>query len=112
MELKIEVDTHDSNLAYDLLGVDTLNPGASIALSGDATLTYQGGGTTIRKDLSPRVPDFVLTFGRDLSIGLLANWLFSKLHGRAVTLRVDRTEIDIEEGQIRRILREKIERSG
>ena len=45
-----------------------------------------------------------------IAVGVVANWLYDKLKGRATTLRIDRIEVHLDRGEIEKILVERIER--
>ena len=55
---------------------------------------------------------FMLNFGIDLAPGLLANWLYEKINGRATKLLMDRTEVPIDKSEIERVITEKIEKES
>lgn len=63
---------------------------------------------------SSKAPLYILiTFTVDVSVGLLAAWLYDKLKNyRSQDIRIDRKEIEINEGEIRRIIIEKIEKKS
>jgi hypothetical protein len=52
---------------------------------------------------------FLLSFGTKVAPGLLANWLYEKINGRATKLRIDRVDVQINKSEIERIITEKIE---
>ena len=52
----------------------------------------------------------VLTFGRDIAVGVIGSWLYDKLKSKRVKeLRVNRTRIEITEETITRVIAESIE---
>jgi hypothetical protein len=52
---------------------------------------------------------FHLSFGINLAPGLLANWLYEKIKGRATKLLKDRTKVPIDKSEIERVITGKIE---
>jgi predicted transcriptional regulator len=51
-----------------------------------------------------------LHVGDEVGAGLIAAYLYDKLKkGRATKLRIDRTEVEIDKGEIARVLSEHIE---
>ena len=52
---------------------------------------------------------FHLSFGINLAPGLLANWLYEKINGRATKLLMDHTEVPIDKSKIERLITAKIE---
>lgn len=105
----LEIETNDRKLEWDLLGSPkVLLAGVSVTLPDGSVLAWQPG--ILRKGHGfPQVIRFVLTVGRDVGIGVLGNYIYGKLRDRATKLRVDREEIQIEEGEIVRIITEHIE---
>jgi hypothetical protein len=53
---------------------------------------------------------FAVEFGAGVGTGLFTSWLCEKLKGRATKLKIERTEVEIEAGEIKLIVVEKIER--
>jgi hypothetical protein len=109
-EYTIEIETDDTrralDLALDLCG--SMRAGEKLQIADGATLTYEG--TIERRAFGmPAEVTFALTLAANVPAGVVANWLYAKLRGKAKRLRIDRTEIEVNEGEIRRILREKIE---
>ncbi len=106
--MKIEIDTLDRGLGFDLMESTSLQAGISTDIPGGARLTFET--THIRKAFGiPETLQLALTFGTGVASGMVANWLFQKLNRRATKLRIDRTEIEIEEGAIRRVIETRVE---
>ena len=105
-----EIDTHDFFLARDLMETSSPSPlvGQKRTLPGGATVTFEG--IIERRALDfPSTIQLVVSFGKGVLAGVVASWLYNKIKGRASTLRIDRTEVEIEEGEIKRIIKEKIQ---
>jgi hypothetical protein len=51
---------------------------------------------------------FRLIFGTNVAPGLLANWLYEKINGRATKLWIDRIEVQINKSEIEKIITEII----
>jgi len=51
---------------------------------------------------------FMLIFGTNVAPGLLANWLYEKINGRATKLWMDRIEVQINKSEIEKIITETI----
>ena len=43
-------------------------------------------------------------------LGIVSAWLYNKIKGRSVALRIERTEVTINKDKIERVLIEKIEK--
>jgi hypothetical protein len=111
MKMQLEIDTEDRKLGFDLVGTsNSLSPGTKVEIPGSAILTFDG--LIGRKAFGfPVTLEFILTFSSGVSAGIVANWLYEKIKGRALKLRIDRTEVQINKGEIERIIFEKIEKS-
>ncbi len=107
--MQIEIETRDIRVAFDILGTPgRLTSGTSVLAPGGATLTF--GGLVERRALGvPEVLEFIVNCSVDIEISLLAAWLYEKVRGRATRLRINRVEIQIEEGEIKRVFSEQIE---
>lgn len=105
----IEIDTTDGDLVFDLMGrPKSVGRGTSVEVPGDARLEVEG--ILKRKAFGiPETLELALTLGSGVATGVVANWLWAKLNGRASRLRIERTEIELDEGVIRRVLHEKID---
>ena len=86
MSIRLTIDTDDRWLALQVGAGSTTVPG-------DATLTL--GESRVRKALDlPETLELVLSFRTGVTIGVAANWIFGKLKGRNVTLRIEEHEVD------------------
>lgn len=109
MQIHIEIYTNDQNLGNDLMGTPTfLNIGGKRELSTDAILELKGVSKTKAFGF-PETIELVLSFGIGATSSLLASWLYEKIKGRATNLRIDRTEVFINKGEIEKLIVEKIE---
>lgn len=111
MDIDISIHTKDGSLAFDLFGKTQLKSGDVIDLGDGASITYHG--TQIREAvgtleilmLSLSIPPGVV------ASALIASWLWNRLKGRSVQrLVIERTEVELEEGSIRRKITERITR--
>jgi hypothetical protein len=78
-----------------------------VSLPGGAVLTLDGVMERKAFDF-PSLMTFVLTIPADIMTGVVAAWLYDTLKGRARVIRIDRTEITLDKGEIQKILTEKI----
>ena len=86
----------------------SLAVGQERSIPGEGILSFEG--EQIRKAFGlPQTVELAISFGVGVSSSMVANWLYAKLKGRASRLRIDRREIEIEEGVIKRIIDEHIE---
>ena len=105
MELKIY--THDKDILFDILSKPSVSRDESVAIPGDAKLTYEG--TTIRlADGLPEIINFALTFGSGVAAGVVANWLYDKLNKRAEKIVINRKEVEFDKEKIKRVIEETI----
>ncbi len=111
MQLQIEIDTEDRKLGFDLMGTpDSLSAGSEVKVPGNALLAFEG--IIGRKAFGfPGTLEFIMTFTTGVSAGVVANWLYEKLKGRTSRIRIDRTEVQLNKGEIERIIVERIEKN-
>jgi hypothetical protein len=114
-QIVIEVD--NPTLLLDLFDAKTVTSQMTREIPGGGTLTYstpyveRRGGLT--HDAAPIIA-FIVTAGKDVAIGLLANWLFTKLTSkptRRVTINRQIVE-HVTEDRLTRIITEQIEGGG
>lgn len=105
----IEIDTTNKQLAYELFGnPKSLGPGASVKLPFGGTLQLQEWRFYKALGASDTL-ELVLSFGVGVSSSLVANWLWGKLKGKVTALRINRVEVHMQEGEIKRVVSEDIE---
>jgi len=82
--------------------------GDTYTLSDGVALEWRGG--EIRKAFSfPQIFHLLLQVADGVGVAIAAAYLYDKLKGRNVKLRIDRLEVEIEEGTIKKVLTERIE---
>ena len=87
-----------------------IGSGTVATIPGEATLTLRS--MFVRKAFgAPETLELLLSFGSGVASGVVANWLYGKLKGRNVKLRIEEQEIEIDEGEIKRIISRTIEKS-
>jgi hypothetical protein len=109
MTIYLSIETDDKNLVYDILGKRSARSGDKVSVVKDIELEYRG--TLIR--LAEGFPDIirlVLIAGGTIGINIFSQWLYDKIKGRASKLKIDTTVVEIDKGEITRILRQKIKK--
>ncbi len=106
--MQIRIHTHDRSLASNLLGKSEICAGDVIDVGQGVLLTYNG--TYARKALDfPEVIMLSVSIPAATAARILANWLWEKLRGRSITqIEIDRTTVEFNEGEIKRVIQEKI----
>ncbi len=109
MQVELQVDTSDKTVASDLFSpAKTIGPGTRTHAPGSAALElrewYFRKGVGFHDTLT-----IILNATKDLGVALFASWLYDRLKGRAKALRINRTEVQIEEGAIRKVITEQLE---
>ena len=110
--MKIEIHTYDRRLAFDLFETSSTNEHTEIQISSEAKLKYDG--LYIRKAVGfPEILYSILEFSSGATMGVaagvVANWLYNKLRGKKIgRIIIERTEIEMDEGEIKRIIKEKL----
>lgn len=108
--ISIEVEADSPVVEFELMGRPTsISESQSCQLPGGGTLHWRGEES--RRAFPIRtVCYFLLHVGDEVGAGLIAAYLYDKLKkGRATRLRIDRTEVEIDKGEITRVLSEHIE---
>ncbi len=95
------ITTIDPSLPRRLLGVDpqTATP-RQIHHAG--IVTYQGASEP--DDVGRQRYKFVLEFGSPNSAGLVANWMWTSLHGHVARLEIGGEEVPVQNAAIKRAL--------
>jgi hypothetical protein len=102
MPIRLEVDTFEKDLQSDLFTPGTGDRLASAHLECLHSTENKTLGVPDTVTLVLSVPSAIV------NPGIIAAWLYGKFHGRVTRLTIDGTEVEIEEGEIRRVLQEKI----
>jgi len=110
--MKIAIATKDRDLTSWLLDNPKILSAGKTKITipnGDAALVFEGESIAKAGIDLPRVVEFSLTFGAGVAASVVANWLWDKLKSRQVTsITIDRSSVEFEEGQIKKIITEKI----
>jgi len=110
MKINIEVDTYDKRLTTDILGKKSISSGDKRDIYKNTTMVYQ---LTLKK-FSIEEPDtviFTLDVGGNIATNtsIFATWLHDNLKDRAVKLKINRTEVEIDEEEIKKIINEIVD---
>lgn len=105
MTIRIEIETIDHSLPASIIGTPDPSPGASTTEPRGLTITYASAGS--RRAIgpcSPAVFEFVLNLAAGFTSSLAANWLFSKIQGRANRLTIGHSRVPISQASIQEAL--------
>jgi len=110
MNIEIEIQTLDKGLIFDLLGKSTPSRHEEVQILEGVSLRYDGSRIPIRKGADfPEIAKFVLTWVLSIPASMIAAWLYGKLKGKEKTkLIIEKREVEIDQGEIKRIIEEKI----
>lgn len=109
--ISIELDTYDGRLAFHIFGYPkSIKPGSTIViLEADASLRIEGMPMAKAEGI-PEVLQLALSFGSSVVASVIANWLYEKLKKNDETvLRIEECQVDINKGEIERIITRVIE---
>jgi hypothetical protein len=107
----VQIETKDRDLAYEIMGKEikngvSLSSGESIELE-NMSVAYRS--SIVRKaEEIPVIINLVITLGTGVVASYAGSWLYNKIHGKAKKLFVDYKEIEINEGEITKIVEMKI----
>lgn len=112
MEYHIEIIGLSPLDAFKLFGQEgSLKSGSAIEIPEVGRIVYQR--MIERRTLGAEaVVELLLELGAAVGTGVAANFIYDKLKRKNSRIRVDRTEIEFEKGEIKRILSEKFEKKG
>ena len=107
--MEIKILTYEGRLVFELLDKPSASVGDSIEIADQVRLIYNG--SIIQKAIGfPEIINFTLTSGSGVAAGVIAAWLYDKLKGRKVDkLIIERTEVELDKGQIRKVIEERVE---
>ena len=93
MNVRLTIDTDDTRLAFDLMGnPKQIGSGTVASIPGEATVTLKSMFGR-RAFGAPETLELVLGFAGGVASGVVANWLYGKLKGRNVRLRIEEHEV-------------------
>jgi len=103
----IQIETNNRHLDYEIMGKE-IKDGVSLA-SGESIesegmcVTYNS--TIFRKSVDfPYIITLAITFGTGVAASYIGSWLYNKIHGKANSISIDFTEVDIDENSITKII--------
>lgn len=113
LSIKIEVHSLDYQLDSELFSRLSLSRGNEVIISDGVKLIYDNTILLFSEDV-PSIFQFALNIGKDFPVGVAAGlastWLYNKLKGRKVTkLMIEKTEVELEENKIKKVIHEKME---
>jgi len=108
-EIKVEIATRDIKLSFDLFETREIKQGMERQIALNLIMRSEGGMFAAAEG-SPEIIYLAFEIGKDVAIGVLAAWLYDKLKGRAEKLRIEGIDVQIDEGEIKRVLIERIEK--
>jgi hypothetical protein len=99
IEIRSQIEGLDSALtkAPEKLGKKVALPATAVFIPVQRSKGKEAGYT------------FQLSFGISLAPGLLADWLYEKINGRATKLLMDQIEVSIDKSEIEKVITTKIE---
>lgn len=110
MNIDVEIETHNKRLGFELFETNSLQSGQEMKIGKDASIKYEG--TFIRKAMGiPDIIQITLILASNTAASLAANWLYDKLKGKNIKVRIEREEIEVSPEGMLRVLREKMEKS-
>jgi hypothetical protein len=108
--MRVSIDTEDRRLGFDLMGEGSVGAGSKVSIPGNATVTLKEW--RVRKGFGiPETLELVVATSAAVEAGLIANWLYDKLKGRDVKLRIEELEVEVNQGEITRVVKRVIEQS-
>jgi len=108
MLINIEIHTHERRLVFDLLEKSSVTQNDEIQITDQVKLRY--AGSYERKGLDfPAIIYIAVSFTSGVGASVFANWLYDKLKGKRIEkFIIEKTEIELDQGEIKRIIEEKL----
>jgi hypothetical protein len=116
--IRIEVHARDVRLLPDIFGYNRTIGVGSVAEVGDGVTIRDDGSHETRALDIPAIMHFTLEVGERsleaIGTGYMATWLYDKVKGRIHPERrdeklvIEHTEVELDEGAIKRIITEKL----
>lgn len=107
--MNIEIHPHDRFLAFDLAGTPSIDVGDEIQIADQVKLSFKSAHDIGKAFYLPEIVYFTLTFGSGVAAGVAANWLYDKLKSKRIKkLIIERTEVEIDQGEIKRVIEERL----
>ena len=97
------IESLDPEVPLLVMASRTLVPGLRRAIHNGGVLVYRGTSTSRRAD-RPDAYEFVAQFATENAAALLANTLWTELHGRVAVLVIDGVEVPIQNAAIKEAL--------
>lgn len=115
MELSIEIETDDRTLAFDLFESKEVRAGLTEKAIGEG-ISIRCEGGVIRKAVGfPEIVKIALVIAEKVvlpvTVSLTAKWLYDKLKGRASKVIIEHTVVEIDEGQIKKVIIEELRKN-
>jgi hypothetical protein len=98
--ITLRVIAVDPEVPFQVMGTRTLLPGLRRHIHNGGVLLYRGSARPPSRG-EAAVYEFVAQFGSDNAAAILANRLWSDLHGLAATLEIDGAVVEIQNGAIK-----------
>jgi len=112
--IELQVETFDTGLVFGIFECSSVTGGMKKVIAEGAELRYDN--IFIRDAMGiPEIMNFTITVAPNVAggviAGIIANWIYDKLKGKNVErIMIDRKEVQIEKGEITKVISEKIER--
>ena len=114
MKLNIEIETNDRMLTSDLFESREFSAGQTEKVITEGISIRWEGGLKRKAVGFPEIVRITLFIAEKVvlpvAISLTASWLYDKLKGRANKITIEYTVVEIDEGEIKKVLTKKIEK--
>lgn len=106
MSINIEIHTYEGRLVFDLLRKSSVTQNDEFQISERIKLIRKGSFTG---QVFPEIIYFAVSFSSGVAAGVFANWIYDKLKGKRMEkFMIEKTEIELDKGEIKRIIEEKL----
>jgi len=104
--MRLEIESGERNLESDLFDTKELSRGKEIIPVEGVKVTYDG---TLERGVLEfsKVIYLMVDIAKEISIGVFSAWLYDKLKGKNVKLKIKDEEVEINKSKIEEKIREK-----
>jgi hypothetical protein len=97
--VRVRLLTADPELPFHVMATRTLVPGSRRYIHNGGVIVYQG--PALSGSSTPAAYDFLVQFGSENAAGMMANHLWSDLHGLGARVQVEGSDVPLQNGAIK-----------
>jgi len=108
MNIQIDFYPEDKMAIFDLLEQKQMEANKPYVVMEGVSAEWKPSFTT-KEFGSQELQTIILTLSGGVTSSVIGAWIYDKIKGRARKIRIERQEVELQEGQITKIIQEKID---